>query len=89
MPLCGVSSEVLGPVCGGEAAAGEAGGLCRAHLAVVSHLSRQNVLAWVAEQTPASLAWRCLPGGRWQTDHLQLQRVLCIRVRKCFDQAPN
>lgn len=89
MLLCGVSAEALRPVCGGEAAAGGAGGLCRADFTAVSPLSCQKALARIAEQIPASLAWRCLPAGRWQTDDLQLQRILCIRVRKCFDQAPN
>lgn len=89
MLLCGVSSEVLGQVCRGKAAAGAAGGIYQSDFTVVLHLPCQKILAQLTENMPASLRWCCLPDGRWQTDEFQLQGILCIRMRKCFDQAPN
>ena len=47
--LCGVSSEVLGDVYGGKAAAGEAGSVCQVDFTVVLHLSCQKVLEWITE----------------------------------------
>ena len=56
MLLCGVSSEVLGRVYGGKAAAGEAGSVRQADFTVVLRLACQKVLEWITALIPASLA---------------------------------
>lgn len=47
--LCGVSSEVLGQVCRGKAAAGVAGGIYQLDFTVVLHLPCQKILAQLTE----------------------------------------
>lgn len=65
--LCGVSSEVLGRVCWGKAAAGEVGGIWQLDFAVVSHLSCQKILRTYLRVTRMVLpSWRKM-ANRWVT----------------------
>lgn len=86
--LCGVSSESLGRcVEGRHIRRGWQGLLGRFHSRIAT------LLAESAGVDPCRylchLHGLAFPGTRGQTHQLQLERTLCIRMRKCFDQAPS